>query len=492
MPTRAVSIVAGDCRLPAFVLEPQTRSPAGSVVVLHALAANRRLMRPLGTWLAATGFRVYLLDLPGHGENAEPFTVPRAVECAAAAVEWLDQRGEIALDQTVLVGHSLGGAIAIKLADHFPCAATVAISPAPMVAVRGLPSEVIPVGTPRRMPVNLLILRAQFDFWLFRRAAQELLVKAGGERFESDDFRQKRAVRLKDVSWALHTGLLFDPRVAAEIRAWAAQAMTDSHFARAIPRGQTDAVGMSSLLPLPLGILGLCLMFPFVADSICALSRASGSERPARPPAPGRVLAHWSVAALLAVGVLKLWPIWKPSFRASTGGYLASFLLIAGILLIGLVRGPEPFVSLRVLAAGSLLGLVTILMYGAWLNWQVTEAWLNPERWRWFPLWFLMTWLYFFAEETALGEPGKGRNARRFGMFLLLRLVLWLARLIALFLLNSGQVLLFLLGMYFAAFSVAQRLGGDAVRRRTGSPSAAAVFDALLAAWFIAAVFPLT
>jgi hypothetical protein len=44
---------------------------------------------------------------------------------------------------------------------------------------------------------------------------------------------------------------------------------------------------------------------------------------------------------------------------------------------------------------------------------------------------------------------------------------------------------------YLAAFSVAQRLGGDSVHRRTGSATAAATFDAILACWFIAAVFPL-
>jgi hypothetical protein len=45
---------------------------------------------------------------------------------------------------------------------------------------------------------------------------------------------------------------------------------------------------------------------------------------------------------------------------------------------------------------------------------------------------------------------------------------------------------------YLALFSIGQRLGADAVRRRTGSAAAAAFFGAILGAWFIAAAFPLT
>ena len=58
--------------------------------------------------------------------------------------------------------------------------------------------------------------------------------------------------------------------------------------------------------------------------------------------------------------------------------------------------------------------------------------------------------------------------------------------------LASGQVLIPLLFVYLAVFSMLQRLATDALRSRTGSATAAAFFGAILAAWFIAAVFPLT
>ena len=54
-----------------------------------------------------------------------------------------------------------------------------------------------------------------------------------------------------------------------------------------------------------------------------------------------------------------------------------------------------------------------------------------------------------------------------------------------------GHALLGVLVVGLGAFSFAQRLATDAVRLRTGSAAAAAVFGAILASWFVAAVFPL-
>jgi hypothetical protein len=56
----------------------------------------------------------------------------------------------------------------------------------------------------------------------------------------------------------------------------------------------------------------------------------------------------------------------------------------------------------------------------------------------------------------------------------------------------SGQALILLLVTALAIFSIFQRLGTDAVRQRTGSAPAAALFGAILGAWLIASVFPLT
>ena len=93
-----------------------------------------------------------------------------------------------------------------------------------------------------------------------------------------------------------------------------------------------------------------------------------------------------------------------------------------------------------------------------------------------------------------LGPVGDGRHGVRdvSSLFLVMRLELWLACVLAYYMLgqrtrlSSGSSVAGL-----AAFSDLQRLATDAFRLRTGSATAAAAFGAILAAWFIAAVFPL-
>jgi hypothetical protein len=102
-------------------------------------------------------------------------------------------------------------------------------------------------------------------------------------------------------------------------------------------------------------------------------------------------------------------------------------------------------------------------------------------------------WLYCFAEETVLGNTTDGEDRWvRLLVFVGLRLEIWLVCLLAYFELASGQAMIAILLPGLALFSILQRLGTDAISQRTGSAVGASIFSAILAAWFIAAVFPLT
>jgi len=478
-------VLPGSCRTPIRVLEPRAPRVTGSAVVFHGLSANRRMMQTAGQWLAELGLRVYLVDSPGHGDSTEPFSYARAEQCAAAAVDSLARRGAISAESTVLVGHSMGGAIAVRLADRFPVAATVAISPAPM-------------NLPRRMPVNLLILSAQLDMKMLKDTARELLRAAGGERSAAEDFRQRRAVRLAEIPYTTHTSLLYDRRVGRVFSDWLPKALGGE------PPLQGDARGYP-VAGSVLGLIGLLLMFPLVASGVELLFAAGKSSAPeVAKPAAGGALLRWAIAALLAVGVLSFW-VPLHALRMLTGAYLASFLLLAGVALLALLwknaKSALHFDVRAMLTAGALAAAAAVA-FGLWINWQLDDAWPNAVRWlRFVPL-VLACWPYLLAEAVALGPPGKrngpaaeqaGHTAgRRFILFVAMQLVLWLALAFALFALGSGQILVLLLAVFLALFAVFERLGSDAVWRRTGSASAAAFFGAILMAWFIAAVFPLT
>lgn len=200
------------------------------------------------------------------------------------------------------------------------------------------------------------------------------------------------------------------------------------------------------------------------------------------------------VAALFSVGVLNLWVPLR-ALRMLTGDYLGAFHLLAGAALLALLwreRKATLRFGFQATAAGCLFGLAAVLALGAWLNWQLTDGWMNLARWARFGPLVLACLPYFVAEEMALGPPAPEHPWRRFGLFLAMRIILWLALVFALFAFGNQQLLVLLLAVYLLAITLVQRCGADAIRRRTGSSGAAAAVGAMLLAWFIAAVFPLT
>lgn len=486
---RNVMLEAGNCHIPITILDPPTGNEVlGSAIVLHGLSANRRIMLYLGQNLTNAGVRVYIPDLPGHGDNTDPFSFARAEQCAAAAVATLIRTNQIDPKTTILMGHSMGAAIAIRLADRNPVTATIAISPAPMVM-------------PQRMPTNLLVLDGQFDIGAVRREAEAISNAAGINRATPVDFAQDRAFHMETVPHATHTSMLFHPVVINESLEWINQTLSGSFqrngetFSEIFPPSHTFQIYATALTGSASGLLGILVLFlPCVAIA----GRIGGPPREelaTTRPTRALLLAEVAVCSLAAVLLLKLFVPLK-FLHIYSGDYLASLLLIVGALILSLnwrATKASWSPSARHLIPAAVLAFATFLVLGRWSNWQLDDAWMNGPRWLRFAALLPFTYIFSFAEEVVLGpvEAGKPR-ALRFAAFLALRLEIWLACLLAYFELASGEVLPILLVAFFALFSILQRLATDAFRRRTGSPEAAALFGAILASWFIAAVLPLT
>lgn len=444
-------------------------------------------MMYLASEFAGHGLQVYALDFPGHGDSADSFTFAKAAECADAAVESLIRSGRIDPTKTILVGHSMGGAIAIGMADRVPVAATIAISPAPMIL-------------PKRMPSNLLVFSGQYELGILHRAAAALLQAAGGNRASAGDFVQKRAFDLRYVAHATHTSLITDRNVAHQSERWIMQTLFPDIPPETLALNldlapyATANRGRHRLAGAILGLIGILFLFPF-----CATLVASFSGRPqdvhATRPAYALSLAEVAVAALAGVLLLTL-GIPLNFLHMFTADYLLSLLLIVGLALLILNRQyikeiwPPDASSF---AVAIILGFGVFLAVGAWLNWQLDDAWLNAPRWLRFAGILPITYIFCSAEEMVLGPVGEGRRRwLRFGVFSLLRLEIFLVCTLAYYKLMSGQVLIPLLFVFLAAFSILQRLAADAIRKRTRSVAATIFFSAILAAWFVASVFPLT
>ena len=83
-----------------------------AVVLIHGFGGN------LNNWLfnhelLATGRTVYALDLPGHGQSSKDVSDGSLAMLVQCVLDWLDAVG---LTEVHLVGHSLGGAIAVDTA----------------------------------------------------------------------------------------------------------------------------------------------------------------------------------------------------------------------------------------------------------------------------------------------------------------------------------------------------------------------------------------
>ncbi len=489
LPRRDIVLQAGSCRLPLTILSPPSNiAPVGSVIIIHGLSANRRIMFYLGQDFAGHGIRAYLPDLPGHGDSTQPFSFARAENCADQAVAALIRDNSLDPAKTILLGHSMGGEIAVRMADKIPLAATIAISPAPM-------------AMPQRMPANLLVFSAQFDVWQLKDQAAALRKAAGGDRTAPEDFAQHRAFDLVHVAFATHTSMLDDHAVAHRSELWAMQALVPGAdpktLALNLDLGTYGAFGRGRmrLAGANIGWIGLAMMLPL---GIAIASKPGGeAPEPLDKPAPSRwmLLSEGMIGAML--GVLLLMKVNLLGFiHLYAGDYLASEAIVMAIALLLFNRAAVHSVFSarpRALFASGALAFAFLLAFGAWFNWEIADLWLNAPRWQRFAELLPFACVFLFAEQAALGPVGSGKErAVRFGVFLALRFEIWLACVIAFFALASGQILLPILVVQFGIFSAAQGLVSDALRRRTRSATAAALFGAILTAWFVAAVFPIT
>lgn len=477
-------VLSGEgCRTPVSALEKAGAEPRGSVVILHGLCANRKIMFPFSFQLARAGMRVYVLDLPGHGDNTDSFSFARVEQCVSAALESLTDSGKIKPDLTAVIGHSMGGAAAVRLADREPVVATIAISPGPMVM-------------PQRMPSNLLVFSAGHDLGLLKGQAARLAAAAGGNRTSPEDFAERRAFELVYLPRATHTSLLLDSRVLQNSIRWMREAFSpptskDAWGSEAEALTARDQAFWGSVI----GLIGLFLLFP--ACATFATSFASPKRAEIDDPRPSRLLAlaEGTICALFGVLILTLGTPLK-FLHIYSAAYFASFLFVTGVLFLALnwrdaLESLSP--NFRRGIATAALGLITILAISAWLNCHLSEAWLNGPRWLRFGGLFPFLWVYSYAEEVMLGPVRIGwRRAARYLVFLVLRLELWAACAVAAYKLPNGQLMLVVLFVFLAQFSILQRLATDALRLRTGSAPAAATFGAILVCWFIASVFPLT
>lgn len=89
-----------------------------SILFIHGLGAQHRQFSATLFDGLARDFRVVALDRPGSGYSTRPLTANAGVFAQAAAIKALID--SLGMDRPLVVGHSLGGAVALALAVAHP------------------------------------------------------------------------------------------------------------------------------------------------------------------------------------------------------------------------------------------------------------------------------------------------------------------------------------------------------------------------------------
>jgi len=489
-PYRETSVIirAAGCPLVTDVVDRGDDEVRGYVVLLHGLSANKKIMAYLARGFAAQNLRVFVPDLPGHGRTPGPFSFERAESCAEAVVRELIARRAIDPQRTMLAGHSMGGAIAIRVAARVGVAGVIAISPAPMRAAHGIALDMLPYTNPPPVPPHTLAISAAFEPLGIREITRDLITEDGGA-----------TSKYLFVPRATHVSVLYDPRVVHASQEWGAETLK-------FPV-EFNTPSAAPLFGGLAGLVGILLLAgPFVRETLGmpnekSRSKEDGEEpdhhevRADLPATPVfRVLLEASAVFFATVALLRFWnPL---SFvRLYNGGYFASFLLIAGVAIL-LIHGKSLRASwpaeIKAVLFASFAALALHLLVTAWFDATLAEAWLSWARWARFPVPLVAAFAYLVAEELLLGPVSPRGRLARIRLALTVRAIAFVALIFGIFVLHSGAILVILLALYLALFFLFQRLGMDIVRQQTGSPIAAALFGAILLAGFCLVIFPVT
>jgi len=466
---------ADGCRLETTIVEKQVGGGRGSVLLFHGISANKKIMAYWARGFAEQGLRVYVPDLPGHGHTPGPFSPARAEQCGEALLRELLARGLVNPDRTILAGHSMGCAIAQRIASRVPVAGLITISPAPMRAAHGVTAEKLLFGDSPDLPPHSLVVVGSLELASMRANAAELVAS-----------RSDGTAKYIEIPGASHVSVLFNSAAMRTSQEWSAQILK-------LPA----TVALPSHRPIIgalAGFVGILLIAgPFLRETAGKDGSKEISETNASAGMP-RLFLEFAAGSLLIVLVLRIWIPLK-AIRLFQGDYLASFLLLFGVLLLVMhwsgARSALSSFPRHLLAAG-FAGIVLLLIATAWFDLTFYKAWLTGAKWARFPFLLLALFPYLMAEETLLGPVERGKKWRRLALALSLRLIAWGALMAGVLILHNGEILMGLLALYMGMFNLIQRSGMDIVRNETSSAAATALFGAILLAGFCLVIFPLT
>jgi len=118
---RDITVTTADgIRLNAWFLPAKQGVPVkGTVLHLHGNGGNMAWHLGGSGWLPEQGYQVLLLDYRGYGKSEGEPSLPAIYQDIDAAFDWLNQSPDVQGRPLVVLGQSIGGALAVHyLAEH--------------------------------------------------------------------------------------------------------------------------------------------------------------------------------------------------------------------------------------------------------------------------------------------------------------------------------------------------------------------------------------
>jgi carboxylesterase len=125
---QGVDLLAGPGHDP-FRLAPADGAPADGALLVHGFAGSPKEMRALAAVLASNGFVVEVPRLPGHGPDVRDIADYRLEDWEATVLEGAQHLRDAGVRRLVVVGHSVGGSLALATAARVGPDALVLLAP---------------------------------------------------------------------------------------------------------------------------------------------------------------------------------------------------------------------------------------------------------------------------------------------------------------------------------------------------------------------------
>ena len=426
---RQYGVFAADPATPYFhyAAEGQQR---GRVLVIHGLDANKELMNLLCLGLSDTGFEVYSIDLPGHGDSKVGFNAISARQAVKTALDTLGP-------DTIVIGHSLGAALLLDLASERSYGTMVLLSPAPT------PVDKIHAD-------RMLVLTGQFE--LPRIQAWVPQIEISGPD----------GVVLQQIPWSGHAGYLLQPGAIRDIVKW---------------------LGGDPSQPKTTRRLLLYLLEILSALAIAALWLQGKPIDPQQTALPARIVTY-AGSCTAALWICASFDLLKGLHLFSTD-YLISFVMVMGVALLPFYfrRFSLTFSQIHV----SLIAAAFVIAAAVFIGSELVHLTLSAGQWWRFAAITLAVLPLCVADEVLLRPIRPWWKAA--AVSALTRILIWAFVVWGVMTMNRNDAFLVLITHFIVLIWIALWFVGELVRRRTQNPLATAVFTALVQAWVFAAVF---